>query len=77
MPDVEWYIRTIKDQTQRAYKMLPYHCIQRIMLIHLVKNAVWLNAFPDEDGVSSQHSPQFMMTGQELEWDKHAFLEFC
>ena len=26
--------------------------------------------------VSSQHSPWFLMTGQELEWDKHAVLEF-
>ena len=77
MPDVEWYIRTIKDRTRSAYQMLPFRCIPRIMLIHLVKNAVlWLNAFPAEDGVSSQHSPRFLMTGRELEWDKHAVLEF-
>ena len=57
--------------------MLPFHCIPRIMLIHLVKNVVlWLNAFPAEDGVSSQHSPQFLMTGWELEWNTHVVLEF-
>ena len=62
MPDVEWYIQTIKDQTRSAYQMLPFRCIPRIMLIHLVKNAVlWLNAFPAEDGVSSQHSPWLMI----------------
>ena len=77
VPDVERYIWTIKDQTRSAYQMLPFRCVPRIMLIHLVKNAVlWLNAFPAENGVSSQHSPQFLMTGRELEWDKHAVLEF-
>ena len=78
MPDVEQCIQTIKDRTWSAYQMLPFRCIPRIMLIHLIKNAVlWLNAFPAEDEVSSQHSQWFLMTGWELEWDKHAVLEFA
>ena len=44
---------------------------------HLVKNAVfWLNAFPSSDGVSSSHSPRYLLTGRELEYDKHAVMEF-
>ena len=47
------------------------------MLIHLIKNAVLrLNALPVQDGISTEHSPQYIMTGQELEWKKHAVMEF-
>ena len=57
--------------------MLPFKKIPRIMLIHLVKNAaLWLNAFPAKDVVSSKYSPRFIMTGKELNAEKHAVLEF-
>ena len=47
------------------------------MLIHLTKNSVfWLNAFPARDGVSSKHSPRYIMTGQELSYSRHVQLEF-
>ena len=43
-----------------------------VVVIHLVKNAVlWLNALPLHDTVSSIHSPQYLMTGQELKCDLH------
>ena len=47
------------------------------MLIHLIKNTVfWLNALPARDGVSSTHSPRYLMTGQELNYNNHVRLEF-
>ena len=47
------------------------------MLIHLTKNAVlWLNALPAQDGISTEHSPRYIMTGWELYWKKHAVMEF-
>ena len=47
------------------------------MLIHMVKNAaLWFNAFPASDGISTQHSPRYFLTGYELTFDKHAILEF-
>ena len=77
VPEVERYIRTIKDATRSTYRLLPYRTIPRLVLSHLVKNAVfWLNAFPSSDGVSSSHSPRYFLTGRELEYDKHAVLEF-
>ena len=49
----------------------------RLVLIHLLKNCtLWLNAFPAADGVSSVHSPRFLLTGRELSFDRHAVLEF-
>ena len=57
--------------------MLPYKHIPRTMLIHLTKNSVfWLNAFPARDGVSSKHSPRYIMTGQELSYTHNIQLEF-
>ena len=57
--------------------MLPFSRVPRIVLIHLIKNAVfWLNSFPARDGVSSEHSPRFILTGQELSYKLHVRLEF-
>ena len=58
VPEVERYIRTVKDRVQSTYQILPYKYIPRIMLIHLIKNAVlWLIALPTRDGISNEHSP--------------------
>ena len=61
-----------------TYRMLPYKWVPRTMLIHLTKNSVlWFKcAFPARDGVSSKHSPRYIMTGQELSYSRHVQLEF-
>ena len=57
--------------------MLPFRHIPRIVLIHLVKNAVfWINAVPTNDGITRQYSPRYIMTGQQLLASKHAVLPF-
>lgn len=77
VPKIERYIRTIKDRARSAYRMLPFLRIPRVMIIHLVKNAVfWLNAFPANGSVLSKYSLRYIMTGQELDYNKHARLEF-
>ena len=77
VPDVERYICTVKDTTRSTYRMPPFDHVPRLMLIHLVKNAVfWLNAFPAADGVSSEHSPRYLLTGKEISYSKHAVLQF-
>ena len=51
--DIERHIGTIKDSTHSMYCMLPYKYIPRIVLIHLVRNAVfWLNAVPTNNGIT-------------------------
>ena len=43
----------------------------------MVKNGVlWINAFPQHDWVSTEHSPRFHLTGYELTYDKNVALEF-
>jgi hypothetical protein len=58
VPDIERYIRTVKDRVRSCYHTLPYSCIPRVMIIRLVYNAVfWLNAFPHNNGVSNNLAP--------------------
>ena len=58
VPDIERYIRTVEDWTWSTYCMLPFRQVPWIVLIPLLKNAVfWLNSFPAHDDVSSEHSP--------------------
>ena len=77
VPEIKWYVQTLKDRTQSVFNVLPFKNLTQLALIHLLKNCtLWLNAFPAMNGVSSVHSPHFLLTGQELSFDKHAVLEF-
>ena len=77
VPEIERFIRTLKDRTRSAYNILPFRNLPRVLLVHLLKSCtLWLNAFPAADGVSSVHSPCFLLTGPELSFDEHAVFEF-
>lgn len=53
--------------------MLPFLYIPRIIIVHLVKAVVfWLNSFPSRNGGTSKiRSPQYIMTGHELNYQCH------
>jgi len=58
VPDIERYIRTVKDRARSCYVLLPFRCMPRAAVIRLLGNTVfWLNAFPHPDGVSATLSP--------------------
>ncbi len=53
VPEIERYIRTMKDHSQSGYNSLPFEQIPRLVVVRLVGNSIfWLNAFPHEDGIS-------------------------
>ena len=57
--------------------MLPFQYVPRLVLIQLINNCVlWLNAFPHPDGVSKDYSPRYIMTGRQLDFNRHVRLEF-
>jgi hypothetical protein len=67
VPEIERYIRTVKDRSRSGYNSLPFEWIPRLVVVHLVGNSIfWLNAFPHEDGVSDTLSPQYLITGRHL-----------
>ena len=77
VPEIERFIRTVKDRARSGYNSLPYSRIPRLMLIRLISNAVlWLNALPHSDGASSTLSPRYLLTGKHLDFNKHVRTEF-
>ena len=77
VPDIERYVRTVKDRVRSGYNNLPFSRIPRLVVVRLVSDAVfWLNAFPHPDGVSTTLSPRYLITGRHLDYRKHVRLEF-
>ena len=76
-PEIERYVRTVKDRVRSQYNMLPFSHIPRMMLIRMVMNSVfWLNSFPSKNGVSDTLSPAFIVTGREINFRRHVREEF-
>ena len=77
VPDIERYVRTVKDRVRSGYNNLPFSRLPRLVVVRLVSNAVfWLNAFPHPNGVSATLSPRYLLTGRHLDYHKHVRLEF-
>jgi hypothetical protein len=74
VPEIERYIRTIKDQVRSCCNVLPF---KRIPQVVLVENAVfWINAFPPKDSMSASLSPGYIITRRHLDVMKHVRCEF-
>ena len=77
VPEVERHIRTIKERVRCVYATLPFTKIPKRMLVELVYFSVfWLNSFPARDGVSTTLSPRAIVHGTNIDFAKHAKLEF-
>jgi hypothetical protein len=77
VPEVERYIRTIKERARSVYNTVPFKKMPGVMIVELVHGSnYWLNMFPARDGVSSTQSPRRIMTGQYSDYTLHGQLEF-
>jgi Zinc knuckle len=77
VPEVERYIRTLKERVRSHYNALPFNPMPPRMMIELVHYCnFWLNSFPNEDGVSKSLSPRLIVTGNRINYSKHCKLEF-
>jgi hypothetical protein len=77
VPNIECYVWTVKDHARSSYNLLPFEQIPWLMVIRLVANSVfWLNAFPRSNGVSETLSPWYLLTGKDLNYQKHSTLLF-
>ena len=75
--DIERYIRTIKERMRCVYNTLPFDQIPKAMLIEMAKFAVfWLNSFPHPLGISQTESPRRLVTGENIDYNKHCRYEF-
>ena len=75
--DIERCIRSLKDKIRSALHNLQFRKIPKAMIIRLVYNVTfWSNAFIPKGGVSTQYSPRYIITGKQLDYNKHVRAEF-
>ena len=76
-PYIERQIHVIKEHVRATRHTLPFKVIPLIMLVEMTYFCTfWLNAFPSKSGVSMNHSPQKIITGQQLDYKKQCKLSF-
>jgi len=77
VPEVERYIRTIKERCRAIYNTLPFKKFPALVVVHMVYFSVfWLNSFPAKQGISSKTSPRTIITGYTIDFNAHCRLEF-
>jgi len=78
VPEIERWIRTCKERCRAVICMLPFKKLPRRLIVELIYAATfWLNSFPKKHGISATISPRTIITGLELDFNKHCALEFC
>ena len=76
VPEVERYIRTVKDRTRSVYNSLPFEKFPTRLIVEIVYAQVfWLNAFPSDGGLSRTQSPRILVTGMGVDYNMHCKLE--
>jgi hypothetical protein len=76
VPEIEWQIWVVKERSQDARHSLPFLSIPKLLMIHIVLNAVkMLNFFPMKGGISDTLSPKTIMSGETLNYRKHLSLQ--
>jgi hypothetical protein len=72
VPEVERGIRTVKERNRATVAGLPYQRYPRLLKREIVKQAaMWLNMFPNPDGVSEVLSPRAIVTGIQADFNTH------
>jgi hypothetical protein len=77
VPEIERYIRTIKERARSVINMLPFERYPARMIIELIYYCVfWLNSFPAVGGISDTLSPRAIILGSTIDYATHCKLEF-
>jgi hypothetical protein len=76
IPEMEWQIWVVKEWSQAACHSLLFQWIPKLLMIHIVLNAIkMLNFFPTKVGISNTFSPKTIMFGETLNYKKHLSLQ--
>ena len=77
MGDIERYIRTVKERIRAIYNTLPFNKILARLVVEMAKASVfWLNGMPLKDSFGNKLSPQTIITGQKLDYNRHCRFQF-
>ena len=61
--EIERQIRLIKERSRAVVADMPFKYLPKQIVIHLVYFvALWLNAFPNKNGISEKYSPREIVT---------------
>ena len=70
IPEIERFLRVIKERARCYFAMLPYRWVPAIMIVHLIKTVLYyINAFVWRRGVSQILSPLTIMHGTKLDFN--------
>ena len=76
VPEIERFIRTVKERVRSARATIPFKGIPKLMIVHLVASAnFWINAFPPStpgSGLSDTKGP-----GQFIFLNTVDYKKFC
>jgi len=77
VPEIERYIRTVKERVLAIAISLPFTKYPPRLIAEMVYNVVfWLNSFPHKDGVHATISPRTLITGLAIDYHKHCKIGF-
>jgi hypothetical protein len=77
VPEIERYIRTVKETVRCIYNSLPFKRMPPLLILEMVKSSVQcLNNFPPHAGVFETMSPRAIVTGATVDYNKHCNIEF-
>ena len=73
--DIEGVVRTVNERIWDIRSGLPFYILPSKMLIKIVAfTLMWFNAFSLIGGVSATYSPRNIITGSQLDYNKHCCL---
>ena len=78
VPVVERRIRTLKERCRSIVNTLPFKKLPgQLVVVQMVSTCnFWLNVFPPTDGISNSINPRELMTGIQIDYNKHIHAEF-
>ena len=76
-PDIEFKNRVIKERARSPIISFPFKKIPGQIIIEMFRFlGIWINQAPSYNGVSDVYSPQNIIMGQDLAYDKHCKFRF-
>ena len=77
VPEIERFIRTIKERVRSTWNILPFQQFPNIMIIYMVYSAIfWINTVPPADGISTSMSPRTIVSGLTVDYNIHCKVDF-
>ena len=75
--EIECYILVDKERVRVIYNTLPFTHMPLRLVLEMAKSAVfWLNSFPHANGMSRTISPREVVTGLQIDHNRHCQYEF-